>query len=174
MLHILNMAPSAQARDKRWFVTPWKLEVEDHGHMAYLPSPIPIVGHDDHSKVIRHAIATAKIFEANEQVENIIAIDEVDGEFHDGVGTVEFIRNEMHHVFHDILDNMDANISEVPKPTIVIPVVSYSCHQIYKSTLVSQLNGNPFLSKDRVTRIKNSIYFNNLDEYLNATNSTET
>jgi hypothetical protein len=40
--------------------------------------------------------------------------------------------------------------------------------------LVSQLNGNPFLSKDRLTRVRNSIYFNNADEYLSAANSSST
>jgi hypothetical protein len=49
--------------------------------------------------------------------------------------------------------------------------VQYSGHKIYKSTLVSQLNGNPFLSKDRLTRVHNSIFFNNSDDYLVATNS---
>ena len=54
------------------------------------------------------------------------------------------------------------------------PVVEYMGRAIYKSTLVSELNGNPFLSKDRLTRIKNSVYFNNADEYLSAANSTTT
>ena len=43
---------------------------------------------------------------------------------------------------------------------------------IYKSTLVAELNGNPFLSKDQLTRIKNSMYFNNAEDYLSAANST--
>ena len=38
--------------------------------------------------------------------------------------------------------------------------------------LVSQLNENPYLSKDRLTRMKNSIYFNNSDDYLAASSST--
>ncbi|KAL3687171.1 hypothetical protein R1sor_013480 [Riccia sorocarpa] len=40
------------------------------------------------------------------------------------------------------------------------PMVVYEGHNIYKATLVSQLLGNPTLSKDRLTRIKQSIYFN--------------
>ena len=147
MLRILNIAPSTQAKDKRWFATPWKLEVEDRGYMAYLPTPILVAGEDGDNKVIRHAIATAEIFEANKQMENTIAIDEANGEFHNEVGTMEFICDETRHAFCDMVDNMDADISEIPKPTIVTLVVSYSNHQIYKSTLVSQLNGNPFLSK---------------------------
>jgi len=55
----------------------------------------------------------------------------------------------------------------------VIPVVEFFSHKIFKFTFVSQLNSNPFLSKDRLTRIKNSIYFNTSDDYINAS-STET
>ena len=53
-------------------------------------------------------------------------------------------------------------------------VVQYNGQTIYKSTLVADLNGNPFLSKDRLTRIKNSVYFNNADDYLSAANSSTT
>jgi hypothetical protein len=45
---------------------------------------------------------------------------------------------------------------------------------VYKSTLVNELNGNPFLSKDRLTRIRNSIYFNNSEDYLSAATSNST
>jgi hypothetical protein len=45
---------------------------------------------------------------------------------------------------------------------------------VYKSTLVNELNGNPFLSKDRLTRIHNSIYFNNSEDYLSAATSNST
>jgi hypothetical protein len=37
-----------------------------------------------------------------------------------------------------------------------------------------KLNGNPFLSKDRLTRIRNSIYFNNFEDYLSAATSNST
>ena len=56
----------------------------------------------------------------------------------------------------------------------VIPFVEYGGHHIYKSTLVSQLNANPFLSKDRLARVKNSIYFNNFDDYISAGSLQET
>ncbi|KAL3687718.1 hypothetical protein R1sor_014027 [Riccia sorocarpa] len=44
------------------------------------------------------------------------------------------------------------------------PMVSYDGHSIYKATLVSQLVGNPTLSKDRLTMIKQSIYFNGVKQ----------
>ena len=48
--------------------------------------------------------------------------------------------------------------------------VEYFEKVIFKSTLVSELNGNPFLSKDHLTWIRNSVYFNNVEDYLNAAN----
>jgi hypothetical protein len=40
--------------------------------------------------------------------------------------------------------------------------------------LISQLNGNLFLLKDRLTRVRNSIYFNNADAYCFAAESYKT
>lgn len=45
---------------------------------------------------------------------------------------------------------------------------------IYKSTLVSQLTQNPLLSKDRLTRIKQSHYFNNLVDKPNVRAGAQT
>ena len=42
---------------------------------------------------------------------------------------------------------------------------------IYKSTLVSELNGNNFISKDQLTRVRNSIYSNNADNYTTTSYS---
>ena len=44
-------------------------------------------------------------------------------------------------------------------------IVGYS---VYKSTLVSQLNGDVFPSKDRLARIKHIIQFNYHDDCLQA------
>ena len=63
--------------------------------------------------------------------------------------------------------------STIPKDK-VIPFVEFFGHKIFKSTLVSQLNSNLFLSKDRLTRVRNFIYFNNSDDYINASSSTKT
>jgi hypothetical protein len=43
---------------------------------------------------------------------------------------------------------------------------------VYKSTLVNELNGNPFLLKDRLIWICNSVYFNNFEDYLSAAASS--
>jgi hypothetical protein len=49
------------------------------------------------------------------------------------------------------VDPVDPSVDEpvVARPKIS-PVVEFNGHHIYKATLVSQLNANPFLSKDRL------------------------
>ena len=65
-----------------------------------------------------------------------------------------------------------AKVSSSPPSSKVLPIVTFQGHSIYKSTLVSQLNGIPYLSKDRLTRMNNVIYFNNSHDYLAAFSST--
>jgi hypothetical protein len=74
----------------------------------------------------------------------------------------------LNEVEHPAATNKDpADLVEKFEPT-----VEYSGKVIFKSTLVSELNGNPFLSKDRLTRIRNSVYFNNAEDYRNVANSS--
>ncbi|KAL2633400.1 hypothetical protein R1flu_004879 [Riccia fluitans] len=51
-------------------------------------------------------------------------------------------------------------MEHAPTNRKVDPMVSYEGHEMYKASLVSLLVGNPTLSKDRLTRIKQSVYFN--------------
>jgi len=51
-------------------------------------------------------------------------------------------------------------------PTKIFSYVKYEGNRIFKSSLVCQLNGNPFLSNDRLIIINNSIYFNNSEAYI--------
>jgi hypothetical protein len=53
-------------------------------------------------------------------------------------------------------------------------IVEYQGNQIYKFMLVNQLNANPFLSMDRLTCVRKSMYFNNLDVYSTTTSSSST
>jgi hypothetical protein len=52
-----------------------------------------------------------------------------------------------------------------------LPTIEVDGQSIYKSTLVSQLDDNIFLSKDRLARIKHSIQFYNYDNCLQARSS---
>jgi len=60
------------------------------------------------------------------------------------------------------MDDMYADlVYGVEKPN-VRPTVCMEGRVVYKSTMVSQLVENPGLSKDKLTRVKQSVYFNNL------------
>jgi hypothetical protein len=52
---------------------------------------------------------------------------------------------------------------------LIYPIVEYQGNKIYKSMLVSQFNVNHFLSKDKLTRVRKSMDFNNSDAYLTFT-----
>ena len=52
--------------------------------------------------------------------------------------------------------------------------MEFDGHMIFKSTLVGQLNGNSFLAKDRLTRVRNSLYFNNNEDYLRTIQCSNT
>ena len=45
-------------------------------------------------------------------------------------------------------------------------MVEYDGHQIFKAISEPQLNANPIMSKDRLTHAKNSLNFNNNDNYM--------
>ncbi|KAL3676716.1 hypothetical protein R1sor_026664 [Riccia sorocarpa] len=79
-----------------------------------------------------------------------------DSEEDDGADDLAVIGHEARHVMSEVLQQVCSE-EEVTK---FDPLVAYDGHSIYKATLVSQLVGNPTLSKDRLTRIKQSIYFN--------------
>ncbi|MCO5564819.1 hypothetical protein L7F22_018487 [Adiantum nelumboides] len=63
--------------------------------------------------------------------------------------------SEIRHVVDSLLDEQ----------VIVSPVVSIDSDKcMFKSTLVSQLNGNPTLSKDRLTRVRQGLHYSKKEE----------
>ena len=50
-----------------------------------------------------------------------------------------------------MLSEHEEQIQAIPMPVKVESFVEFGGHKLFKSTLVGQLNGNPFLSKDRLT-----------------------
>lgn len=92
----------------------------------------------------------------------------------DDVNPIVLAEMETRDVLAEMLSTHENQVVSELAPLRVIPVVEYGGHQILKSTLVSQLNANPFLSKDRLTRVRNSMHFNNSADYLNATSSSST
>ncbi|KAL2631802.1 hypothetical protein R1flu_016488 [Riccia fluitans] len=66
-----------------------------------------------------------------------------------------------HEARHVMSENMSTLLMDnAPTKRKVDPMISYESHQMYKASLVSLLVGNPTLSKDWLTRIKQSVYFN--------------
>ena len=59
-------------------------------------------------------------------------------------------------------------MTSVQRTEKILPTVEVDGHSFYKSTFVSELNGNVFLSKDRLASIKYSIQFNNHNNCLEA------
>jgi hypothetical protein len=52
-----------------------------------------------------------------------------------------------------MLDEHEVVIDDPYEGQKIVPIVEYSGNVIFKSTLVSQFNGNSFLSKDRLTKV---------------------
>jgi hypothetical protein len=78
------------------------------------------------------------------------------------------LEEETRDVITELLNRAENQVTLVQGAGKIMPTVEVGGHSIYKSTLVSQLNGNVFLSKDRLARIKHSIQFNNHDNCLQA------
>ena len=63
----------------------------------------------------------------------------------DGCPTLTVLRDEAEHAISDILNFEEPQVSDALPSGKVIPFVQYGGHNLYKSTIVSQLNANPFL-----------------------------
>ena len=100
---------------------------------------------------------------------NVVLEDDLERE---DLPSLPALEEETRQVIRELLSEQEVQISSNESSVKVVRAVTYEGHSIYKSTLVSQLNGNLYLSKDRLTRMKNSIYFNNADDYLAASSST--
>jgi hypothetical protein len=97
----------------------------------------------------------------------------------DGVDPRVWFENEARDIIFDMRSGVqcpyDGARIETSAPTVLYcPTVSMLDKIVYKSTLVNELNGNPFLSKDRLTHICNSVYFNNSENYLSTATSNST
>ena len=93
--------------------------------------------------------------------------------FDDGLSALEVAKNECRDAISAILDAAEVPadcliVEDAHSDTKIILTIDYSSKVLYKSTLVSKLNGNPYLSKERLTQIKNSIYLKNTKDYLSA------
>ena len=174
MLTILNMAPPIDCANKSWFLTAWVLEKADSSSFAYAPAFSCVRGDDGDAKVLRQDL---QAIDADTSIvdNNSNPLDDSEAEVvEDVVFDVVVLQAETEDVVTKLLNLEEPQVSFAPPADKVIPFVEYRGYNIYKSTLVFQLNANPFLSKDRLTRVKNSIYFNNSDDYISASSSQDT
>ena len=122
---------------------------------------------------LREALHRASIVDVEPDNSNFNNLDELGGNFEgDGVEDLTILEEETRQVVVEMVDSMEFKVMSLPSSPNILPVVTYEGHTIYKSTLVSQLNGNHFLSKYRLTRVHNSIYFNKTDDYIASSYST--
>ena len=93
----------------------------------------------------------------------------------DGLEALSVVEDEVRGIIRDMMNDREDPLT-LPQstPTFISAVVEYQGHVIYKSTFISQMIATPFLSKDRLTRVKNSIYFKNSNDYIFATASADT
>jgi hypothetical protein len=175
LIRVLNMALSTVARHKKWFIEPWVEEANDPKFgFTYKPSKELVAKEDGDAEVMQAA------FEIEVDLdEGNAGYSASEGDIDDGVDPRVLFENEAQDIISDVRSGVqypnDGAGAGTSAPTVLYcPTVNMSGKVVYKSTLVNELNGNPFLSKDRLTRIRNSIYFNNSEDYLSAAKSNST
>ncbi|KAL3677821.1 hypothetical protein R1sor_020777 [Riccia sorocarpa] len=76
----------------------------------------------------------------------------------DAEDDLPFVGHETRHVMTEVLNEVLLTESNSKAD----PMVSHEGHPVYKASLVSLLVRNPTLSKDRLSRIKQTIFFNSV------------
>ena len=164
----LEMNPSTSCRNKVWWSTPWKVEAKGvkFGGWCDVNVDLLVDSCDDCLEVGQDPASSSAVVSQEVVLEE--AVPPVTGlfagpELQVAGAEVEATMNIMHSELV-----YGAPIKDVK------PIVHLGDRQIYKSTMVSQLIGNPHLSKDRLTRVKQSIYFNNLVDKPNYREGVQT
>jgi hypothetical protein len=139
----------------------------------------PTPGEDGDGEVLRDNMTTDVNGGGMEcSIENVVLEDTENSDFSvfdDGVDPLVLAESERRDAIADMLNDheplpsTEGQGSNNKNP--ISRVVEYVGKFIFKSNLVSELNCNPFLSKDRLTHIRNFIYFNNAEYYLSAASS---
>ncbi|KAL2644436.1 hypothetical protein R1flu_012023 [Riccia fluitans] len=163
LLTQLNMSPHARVRDKIWWRTPWTLEKE-----------LGIYGTSSSTQEPKHERFKLNDMEEVEEMPNselssnlwdileaIGALSTMDADVDakgDETNDLKVYGHEARHVMSKTMSTLLMEHALTKRK--VDPMVSYKGHQMYKASLVSLLVGNPTLSKDHLTRIKQSVYVN--------------
>lgn len=115
-----------------WWTVPWKHE--DYFDKNYFQQLDSIECEDETDRADLEHENDVVAGSAEENVEEITAM------------------MELRHTFDAMVDE-----TEQPKQERVERFVKIDNKEVYKATLISQLNGNPWLSKDRLTKVKNHV-----------------
>ncbi|KAL3689330.1 hypothetical protein R1sor_015639 [Riccia sorocarpa] len=147
----LNMAPHSHVRDQVWWRTPWVKEKECGIFGKNLPMEENIPELDEESLEDTNESLLSDLWD----IATPTTIEE-DVNNDDEADDLSFLGHETQHVMTEVLSEVLASESGCK----VEPMVSHEDHQIYKASLVSLLVSNPSLSKDRLARIKQFVFFN--------------
>ena len=155
---------------KQWFLKPWLLEKANPKHLAFVPSARPVQGKDRDAEVLRDSFLT--VHESNCEGEIAPALNLEDEIEKDGLDDLTVLEEEARDALTNVMNDEEQQMNADDIPETVVPYIKSGGHRVFKSILVTQLNGNPFLSKDNLKKIRNSIFYNNSDDVLNATSSS--
>ena len=175
LINCLNMAPSAHAtaKQKLWFEKPWVVERDDKKCFVFEAPSKPVRGEDGDMEVLRDDVQEqlSQSESSNGELESKQSEEEL---VDDRVPPLTVLESETRDIISEMLSTHKEHLQSIPVPLKIESFVEFDGHKIFKSTLIGQLNGNLFLSKDKLTRVRNSLYFNNSDVYVNAAENTNT
>jgi hypothetical protein len=147
MLTMLNMKGTliTQSHDS-WFNEPWKVGKGDLKHLVYVPLKRTTIGEDGNCEVFRNHF--------DEELELIPPPGVTHVEVNlivDELGDVAIIELETQDAIVDMLNEIENGflVDGGCIENAFYLIVEYERNKIFKSTLVSQFNANPFFSKDR-------------------------
>ncbi|MCO5555230.1 hypothetical protein L7F22_008774 [Adiantum nelumboides] len=136
----------------------WTAMNHAHGQtLANLGNYTSVASDDDILRALREGFHEAKVVCENLDEEDtadislgpLADVEEFNTCVDDEVTVAEC---ELRHVMDSVVDDVEDIKCQIS------PFVEVDGKTIYKSTLVSQLNGNPTLYKDRLTRVKGGVY----------------
>ncbi|KAL3685188.1 hypothetical protein R1sor_003210 [Riccia sorocarpa] len=148
-LILLNMAPHTGVRNQVWWKTPWVNEIELG--LFHRGSEVALDPVDDEGEGFEGELGNSNAIGDLWDIAFPVQREGSDSEQVDDINDLTVLCHETRHVMSEVLQQISSEDQEVKKYN---SMVVYDGHAIYKTTLVSQLVGNPTLSKDRLTRIK--------------------
>ncbi|CAM6104175.1 unnamed protein product [Calypogeia fissa] len=154
----LQMNPSSSCKDQKWWKTPWLIEARGVKVGGFCDVNMEALAAKDIDACLDDDDVEEENTDADEQ--NHISIESGSGDEDESMhGDLEIasanVQDTMSHMYNHLLYR-----DEGRKPCD--PTVIYQGVKMYKSTVVNQCNNTPGLSKDRLTRVKEGLYFNNL------------